>query len=342
MNKRLVELDALRGLAALMVVGFHYTARFQKLYGHPAPLPFVMPDGFFGVKLFFMISGFVIFMTLERTRDYRDFLVSRFARLYPAYWAAVALTASAVTLFALPFRGTTLSTALVNLSMLQQWFDVPHVDGVYRTLTFELAFYAIMLALFSLRLLRRIEWVAGLWLCSMLGVYALERFTTVRLPPLVKTSLLLGCANLFVAGIMFFEVHRREHRGAALLLIVASLAAEFIMYGRVSGLFCTAFFALFAAVVLGMRWVCLPLSAAPLVYLGTISYSLYLLHQYIGYVILRALYARAYAPGVAIAITFAAVVLLAACLNTLIEIPARRAIRTFWRERRAKSGPEPA
>lgn len=338
MNKRLIELDALRGLAALMVVGFHYTTRFQKLYGHPGPLPFVLPEGMFGVKLFFMISGFVIFMTLERTRDFRDFLVSRFARLYPAYWTAVALTATVTTLFSLPQRGTTLSVALVNLSMIQEWLNVPHVDGVYWTLTLELTFYAIMLALYAVQRLRDIELVAGLWLCAMIVVYELERHTTIRLPPAMHTAFLLGCANLFIAGMMFFKMHRREKTWQALFLIMAALAVEFTIQGLKSGIFCTAFFALFAAVVLQIRWVCVLFSARPLVYLGTISYSLYLLHQNIGYVVLRALYAQALTPGGAIAITFATTVLLAASVNTLVEAPARTAIRSFWRSLKAPTG----
>jgi peptidoglycan/LPS O-acetylase OafA/YrhL len=342
MNKRLVELDALRGIAALMVVGYHYTTRFQKLYGHPGGPPFAAPWGLHGVSLFFLISGFVIFMTLERTRDWRDFLVSRFARLYPAYWAAVLLTAAAVTLGALPHRGTTLPRVLVNLTMTQEWLHVPHVDGVYWTLTLELSFYAIMLALYALRLLGKIEWVAVLWMGAMLADYLLERRGALTLPPLVGTTLLLGNANLFMAGVMFHRLHRAQRPQAALALIAAALALQFVIYGPAIGLICAAFFALFALILRNARWLCAVLSARPLVYLGTISYSLYLLHQNIGYVILRALYARAVPPGVAVTVTFAAVLLLAAAVNALVETPARAAIRAAWRARRLRAEAAPA
>src|SRR3954471_184909 len=85
---RIAELDALRGLAALGVALFHFSLL------DPAAGP-GFAIGASGVDLFFIISGFVILMTLERTRDWKDFLVGRFSRLYPAYWACVTLAALA-------------------------------------------------------------------------------------------------------------------------------------------------------------------------------------------------------------------------------------------------------
>ena len=76
---RVVELDALRGLAALAVVAFHYTTHYGNEVGHLGDMPVSFDFGNYGVELFFLISGFVIFMTLERTRTAMDFVVSRFA-----------------------------------------------------------------------------------------------------------------------------------------------------------------------------------------------------------------------------------------------------------------------
>lgn len=73
---RLQGLDALRGLAALAVVLFHYTARFDELFATTPQSSLSFPNGHYGVDLFFIISGFVIFMTLQRMRRPADFLVS--------------------------------------------------------------------------------------------------------------------------------------------------------------------------------------------------------------------------------------------------------------------------
>jgi len=68
-SRRLVELDALRGIAATLVMLFHYTSQYERLYGHEAAPAFTVPWGHYGVNLFFMISGYVIFMTLHRIRQ---------------------------------------------------------------------------------------------------------------------------------------------------------------------------------------------------------------------------------------------------------------------------------
>src|SRR4051812_39368993 len=84
-TKRYEELDALRGIASLMVVFFHYTM------GRPqADVGFVL--GTTGVDLFFIISGFVIFMSLNKITRSTDFIINRVSRLYPTYWTAVTFT----------------------------------------------------------------------------------------------------------------------------------------------------------------------------------------------------------------------------------------------------------
>jgi peptidoglycan/LPS O-acetylase OafA/YrhL len=71
------------------------------------------------VNLFFIVSGYVIFMTLHRTREPMDFVVSRFSRLFPAYWAAVVLTFLVTTLLGLPGKQVAVAQALVNLLALR-------------------------------------------------------------------------------------------------------------------------------------------------------------------------------------------------------------------------------
>jgi len=64
-NTRLRGLDSLRGMAALAVVLYHYTFGYTQVVGRHMPgLDLIATDGHFGIYLFFIISGFVIFMTL--------------------------------------------------------------------------------------------------------------------------------------------------------------------------------------------------------------------------------------------------------------------------------------
>jgi peptidoglycan/LPS O-acetylase OafA/YrhL len=156
-SKRLLELDALRGIAALMVVFYHYFYHYNELYGHqsiPVSWSFV---GRLGVALFFIISGFVIFWTLSRTEKPLDFIVSRFSRLYPVYWFTIALSFLAVFCFGLPGREVSLRDAALNTLMFHEYLHVPHVDGVYWSLTVELSFYFWIFGLYLIGKLSKIE-----------------------------------------------------------------------------------------------------------------------------------------------------------------------------------------
>src|SRR5688572_9141623 len=119
-SARIGELDALRGIAALAVVFHHLTSRFFEDYGTPPGAAPAFPfRGVEGVFLFFIISGFVISQTLERIRRARDFVVSRFSRIFPSFWVCVLLTYGAVLAFGLPGREVRFGAFLVNLTMLQ-------------------------------------------------------------------------------------------------------------------------------------------------------------------------------------------------------------------------------
>jgi peptidoglycan/LPS O-acetylase OafA/YrhL len=78
-QKRILVLDVFRALAALLVLLSHLdTVHFH--------------FGKWGVEFFFTISGFVIFKTLENSKNSTEFLVKRFFRLYPTYWVCLILT----------------------------------------------------------------------------------------------------------------------------------------------------------------------------------------------------------------------------------------------------------
>jgi len=90
-------------------------------------------------------------MTLDRTERPMDFVVSRFSRLFPAYWFAIFLTFVITHLLGLPGKLVGIGTAFANMIMLHGFFKVPHVDGVYWTLEVELQFYCGMFLLYRLR-----------------------------------------------------------------------------------------------------------------------------------------------------------------------------------------------
>ena len=331
--RRVLELDALRGIAALAVAVFHCTNHYGNEIGHTEPPIFGFPAGNYGVQLFFLISGFVIFMTLERTRNALDFVVSRFSRLFPAYWAAILLTATVVYTIGMPQQMLAGWDLILNLTMIQQILGHEHLDGSYWTLQLELFFYIQMLFWFSSRQLHRIEWIIIGWLLLSLASGVWEKAAGQPLSYTLREVLILRYIPFFAIGILFYRIWSRPAQVRSdYLLILASLVVIGItlppVYIAVAA-FCIAIFWLFVSGRL--QW----LRLRPFVFLGTISYSMYLLHQAIGFAIIWRLEAVGFSGTEAALAAIATTSALAVLLTYLIERPAMRAIRGAWKSRYA-------
>lgn len=327
---RLAELDALRGIAALAVVLFHYTVKAPEILPRVVTVEYGFPIGNYGVQLFFAISGFVIFMTLERTRSSADFAFARFTRLFPAYWAAIMLTTAALYLLGASELAQPSSVIATNFTMLQGFIYVPAVDGVYWSLTVELAFYLCMWALWRAGALDRIEPILCAWIAL--------RFAWVwfpQLPTLGSKLLLVDHIAFFAVGIAAYRVRMgvRRWRDQAPLLVTGLVVVAMIDGSEMALVYCgTA--AIFAALIAGLTGF---LNAPVLVWLGALSYPLYLVHQNIGYAFIAALEAAGVPPLAATLAALALALGLSQLIHDLIETPSLRTLRSYWKGRRERT-----
>lgn len=352
-GRRLLELDALRGLAAAAVVLFHFTGRFDQLFGHAGRPLFFAPWGEFGVDLFFMISGFVIFMTLDRAKNASEFVVGRFSRLFPAYWTALAITFAVVSLCGLPGEEVKFGAALANLTMIQGVFKFPHVDGAYWSLQVELFFYAAMLLLHRVGALKggRVYRTLAVWIVLAAGVRIADillggEISLIRsIAGKLQTVLTLRYIHLFAIGMLLYRSRERAAQSGMVgtearvkwierALLVACLAEHWLVDGVVGTLIVAGLAILFALAARGNLAI---LRAAPLVFLGSISYSLYLLHQNLGYVLIRWLNSLGLGANASIAIAIGMAIGLATLMTRFVEQPAMRWIKDRYRRGRLAS-----
>lgn len=325
-SERYRELDAIRGLAACAVVLFHFTVRYFELFPGPSP-PFSARFGSFGVEVFFGISGFVILMTLERTRTAKAFLVSRLSRLYPAYWVCVAITFTVTQLYPLGSRSVTAKQALVNLTMWQEVFHVPHVDGVYWSLQIELIFYVLMILVLSAGWLRHARWLLIAWLVLSILCQGVSRGFDRPVPYLLERYLLLAHCGYFVIGAAAYLDFRLRRVSPMTWASFALALTSVALWSGVSGLVVTAGMVVLFTLLVQRRAALL--DNRILVFLGTISYPLYLLHQNIGYVLIELLRARGFGVGTAIVGAIVAALVLGTLVTFFVERPALRWIRSL-------------
>lgn len=321
---RLLEFDVFRGLAALSILIYHYTARFDELYGHAPGVLLTSSGPYGGIDMFFVMSGFLMLGILQRTRHGLDFVVSRASRLYPGYWVGVLVTFTALSLFPLPGREVTLSEAVANLTMLSVFLGVPYVDGVYWTLSLNICFYAIMLVLYQARQLERVELISAIWMCGTVGAHLLK----VELPLVVQVATLSQYAHLFIAGMIIYRTTQRGFTFGRGVLLTSCVAAAWYIHGARFGLLDGAIVLIVLATVRGwFRWIVFK----PLVFLGTISYSLFLIHQNVGYILMREAYAHGLNPYVGLALATGLMIGVATVVTFYVELPAMQLARQWYK-----------
>ncbi len=153
---RLKTIDGLRGIAAISVVVYHLHGHLQNeisQWFHGA-VSHVLMLGYLGVPVFFVLSGFVITMSVGRNVINRSFWI-RFAlrrsvRLDPPYWLSIAAAISLSLAAAHAFPGLhktlpSLPKILAHLFYLQDLLGYGDIVPIYWTLCFEVQFYMLLL-----------------------------------------------------------------------------------------------------------------------------------------------------------------------------------------------------
>jgi peptidoglycan/LPS O-acetylase OafA/YrhL len=338
------ELDGLRAFAVLGVMAYHYWLNLA-------------PGGFLGVDLFFVLSGFLITRLLleEVQRSGRiklgQFYSRRAARLLPALFLVCAFVAiDALTVKTLGTASESLRGVVAALLYVTNWVGVfSHTSlslGHLWSLAVEEQFYLVwpvvmLLAIHhgGVQTLRRTSMVlfavASIQMAvrSLAGVSGFPTlyFSTDAHP---MVMLMAGCSLACVADTITSSQSRvmRFWTRVAAAPFVAVVAVLFLKAGALHGIwyyrggfsFVAVGFALVINRALTSDWVTAPLRARPIVWVGRLSYGLYLYHIPIYLFVGYKLQGQRHSSEIAISliITFAA----AAASYYVVERPIRRAV----------------
>lgn len=351
---RMPALTGIRGIAACWVVGYHISTNLAGPLGNfPGRDTLVLRNGYLAVDLFFMLSGFVLAHSYfprfgtSRMAAVPDFAIGRLFRILPLNWAMlVALLALSRALPSTAWSNEPMTAAsfAASMALVQAWGFSSATSWNFPawSLSAEWAAYT----LFPLLLLvgrqsqnASLALAAGaaalIFLCAMMigfGNASLDHSWLLGLP---------RCFLQFVAGACFwraFDLGRfnDRHADATLVIGLAGLAAV-IVFVRAELVAPFAFAAIIIACACRSRAAAKLFGNRPVLFLGEISFSIYLSHGIIlsGAVILARSLGLANEPLLPRLFFMGAVVLAILGVSTLswryIELPGQRAGRRLQR-----------
>lgn len=270
---RLTNIDVLRGLASIAVCWFHLT----NTYAETSLVRTSGSHGWLGVEVFFVLSGFIIPYAMFSAgytlkAGWKVFLGKRLARIEPPYLASIVLVIALgyASSLAPGFQGTPPSNifsaqTLLHVGYLNGIAGYPWLNVVYWTLAIEFQFYLLMLFVFDWISHSRQVFASLAVLILMWSVVAVDQQTLV-----------FKYLGLFAFGLAAFQYRSAviDKKMLVLLFAMAMAATGFALGWLVSIVGLTTGLLLALNVKLGGHKL--------MIWLGSISFSLYLVHVPIG------------------------------------------------------------
>lgn len=293
---RLLNLDILRFVSAMLVVFFHYGFRMQITgegggvgFSELAPVAMWLDVGLY---IFFAISGYVITMSAD-ARSAFDFGAGRFARLWPSYMLCAAITGLIV--YHWPVVGIqqpSFAQWLSHIIIMSRALGQPFMDGVYWTIVYEIIFYGWVFAFIWL------GWFERHWKTIILVWMSLSFLNEAIIDSgIIQKLFITEYSGLFAFGLALYRTMQQRSRSAAFVLMVT------VLWSVIAPIFAIGYFQdtygisrpIIGILMLGgvsvmVVTLCalapnLPVRMDIAMMLGGLTYPLYLLHQHIGYAV---------------------------------------------------------
>ena len=323
-KRRIFELDYIRAISALLIMLFHYTTQYDTSLGHLESWPIAFPWGSRAVSTFFLLTGYLT--VCHYSGSVLQFYYKRWIRIWPTYAVCIVITSVFMAIL-MPERLRTVPEILLNLTTFHAYLGARAVDGVYWTLTIEVIFYFwIAFCMMPKKTERQLAllyaWsllAAVVNLCNALGFCPLP-------VTLSKIAFITEHVPCFIAGVAISLQNSKNAVSFRQLLPIYLFCLIALCAGNTVGsILWTVLWALLIwAVTAGKLRFALKESNflhKCLLFLAGISYPLYLLHQFIGFAIIRKLEQLGCLSQLWIFVPIAFSLLLATATHYWIELP---------------------
>lgn len=317
-SQRIDILDLLRGIAALLVVFFHFGNILEHDWLHK-----ICSYGFLGVHIFFVISGFIIPYSLSRggyeIRHFPVFVAKRIIRLDPPYLVTIAfIIALGALSWYFPFQQNlkfelSWMQVALHLGYVNTFFGYPWLQDIFWTLAVEFQFYLLLGLTFPLLFHRNAAPRLGMLLLLSTLAFVIHDY-------------IFSFIFIFILGIATCQYWLKIiTRTQFAILFVLAVSGTCWMTGMATAIVA----ALTAGAILLVR-----VKHPIFTFLSNISYSLYLVHNPIGRralnVFLSVSHAQSQAAKIVMILLAVGVSIVAAyVLYRLVELPAQRWSASF-------------
>ncbi|NND99736.1 MAG: acyltransferase [Pirellulaceae bacterium] len=342
-HRRILELDALRALAAINLVLFHFTHVYAVKFGYETALGFEWPFGAYGVEMFFILSGFVNSMSLLRRGKPVDFVAARMIRIVPIFLLVIIANLWVMSFAPLNQTPVTTGQFVANMTLLPRIFGYECLDPVMWTLQVEMMFYATLVTMFKVGALKRyfLGWgtllTLSYFVCPSLdSLQAVHgQATWFGVATAVRRLMLLDFVPLFAIGFLLYMI--KTGTGKRWQNILGILAAAAVFHSIDHGKHNPVATALIIGLVTASAYGRVPiLRLRPLVYVSTISYALYLCHNNLGSIVIHRFDHNGVPSIVCFVVACAFSFAMAIIVTHWIEEPMTRRLRSAWESYRTR------